>query len=82
MDEDAKAWIRDYAQEMGVASPSDDEIERLLRLAAAAAHAAHRSVAPVTTWLAGRAGLDLDAALRLAEELAARRGEPGNADQH
>ncbi|HTW98832.1 MAG TPA: DUF6457 domain-containing protein, partial [Acidimicrobiales bacterium] len=62
--------------------PSDEEREQLLDLAGAAAHTAERTAAPLSCWLAGRAGVDpaaaLAAATRLAGELAGT--EPSTSD--
>ena len=41
----------------------------MLDLAGEAAHSSERIAAPVACWLAGRAGVDLDEAMRLAKEV-------------
>jgi hypothetical protein len=53
----ARAWLAAYAERLGVDPPTNDELDALLELAAAAAHASERVAAPVACWLAGRAGL-------------------------
>jgi Domain of unknown function (DUF6457) len=63
-------WITGYAAALGTAVPDDDEIEQLLDLAAAAAHASERMSAPLSCWLAARAQVAPAAALVLARELA------------
>jgi hypothetical protein len=50
-------WIAGFARELGVEPPSPDQIDQLLRLAATAAHATERTAAPVSCWIAGRAGV-------------------------
>jgi hypothetical protein len=63
-------WIAAYAEKLGMPVPTDGEIEQLLDLAAVAAHASERTAAPVSCWLAARAGVDPPAALVAARELA------------
>jgi hypothetical protein len=72
----AETWLARFASLAGLPPPSSDELDLVLKLAAEAAHCSERQAAPVTTWLAGRAGLAADAlalAERLASELAAER---------
>jgi hypothetical protein len=64
-------WLRRVASELGVAAPEDEEIELLLALAGIAAHSSERTAAPLTCWLVGRVGLELEAALALVKRLAA-----------
>ena len=63
-----RAWVAAYAERLGAVTPTDEEFEAILELAAVAAHASERVAAPVACWLAGRVGLDLPAALAAAEE--------------
>lgn len=67
---DSRAWIDAFSAELGVTPPDDATVEALLDLAGVAAHASERTAAPITCWLIGRAGLDVAAARRLADELA------------
>ena len=62
----AEQWLRAYADTLGTAPPTDDELEALLALAA---HSSQRIAAPVACWLAARAGVEPERALRLAKEL-------------
>jgi hypothetical protein len=55
---------------LGVTSPSDDEVEQLLSLAAVAAHASDRTAAPVTCWIAAQASMDLNEVLVIAQRQA------------
>ena len=71
----ANEWLAAYAQKLGVPAPSKEELEAVLDLAGEAAHSSQRIAAPVATWLAGRAGLDLADAMRYAEEV---RPEPAD----
>ncbi len=66
---DATEWLAAYAQRLGVAPPSPQELDRLLALAGVAAHASERIAAPVACWLSARAGLDPAAALAVAREV-------------
>ncbi len=49
-------WIEAFAQEIGLATPSQDQVDAILELAATAAHASERAAAPVAAWLAGAGG--------------------------
>ena len=66
----AREWLAAYAQRLGVDPPTDAEFETLLALAGVAAHASERTAAPVACWLTARAGLDPEAALALARQVA------------
>lgn len=65
-------WVHLLADELGVASPSQAEVDDLLALAGTAAHSAQRWVAPVSTWLVARAGLEPAAARAVVDALATR----------
>jgi hypothetical protein len=58
-----------YAAKLGTASPSAAEFSTLLDVAAEAAHASERIAAPVACWVAARAGVTPEEALRLAREV-------------
>lgn len=62
----AEDWIDSFASLAGSGAPSERETEKLLELAAVAAHSSERIAAPLACWIAGRAGLDLDEAIALA----------------
>lgn len=65
----AEQWIVAFAAASGAEPPTAEETERLLALAAVAAHSSERIAAPVACWIAGRAGLGLDEARELAESI-------------
>ena len=65
----AREWIDAYAARLGVDAPDDEAVEALLDLAGVAAHASERTAAPITCWLIGQAGIGVDEARRLADEL-------------
>ncbi|HUY65526.1 MAG TPA: DUF6457 domain-containing protein [Acidimicrobiales bacterium] len=67
---DAPQWLRAFADQIGADPPSDAEIETLLELAGVAAHASERTAAPITCWLAARAGVTPERALELARGIA------------
>lgn len=67
----ARTWIDRFAEAIGAPPLLDDEIDTLLGLAGVAAHASERTAAPISTWLAGRAGLSPAEAKAAAERLAA-----------
>ena len=71
---DARAWLATYADELGVAAPSEQEIERLLALAGVAAHASERIAAPIACWLTARAGVDPEHALSIARRVGGEDG--------
>ncbi len=65
----APDWLAAYAEKIGVPAPTKDELTAVLDLAGVAAHSSQRIAAPVATWMAGKAGLDLAEAMRIAEEI-------------
>jgi Domain of unknown function (DUF6457) len=67
----AKEWLAAYAERLGVDPPTTDEFKAVLDLAGEAAHASERVAAPVAGWLAAKAGVELDEAIRLAREVQA-----------
>lgn len=73
MAQDMHDWLAGFAAEIGVDPPTQEELETLLELAGVAAHASERPSAPLTCWLAARAGLDPAAALAVGKRLAAAR---------
>jgi hypothetical protein len=72
---DGAEWITTYAAEAGVAAPTEEEVQQLLALAGIAAHASERTAAPISCWIAARAGLSPDEAKALAARLADVAGE-------
>ncbi len=60
-------WIAGFAREVGAAEPDQAQVDKLLKLAAVAAHSSERIAAPIACWIAGAAGLDLDEAIAIAE---------------
>lgn len=67
----ASEWLERYAQRLGVAPLSAEEIDALLAAAGVAAHASERTAAPVTCYLAARAGRSPAEALDAARDLSA-----------
>ncbi len=67
----ARTWIDRYAEALGIPTPPESEVEALLELAGTAAHAAERTAAPISCWLAARAGRSPDEALAVARALEA-----------
>jgi hypothetical protein len=66
----ARDWLAAYAEKLGTAPPSADEFKAILDIAAEAAHGSERVAAPAACWVAARAGVDLDEALKVAREVA------------
>lgn len=77
MAQTAQEWVALFAADLGVSSPTAEEFSELLELAAIAARASERIAAPVTCWLAARAGLDAAAALAAGKRLAGEGGPEG-----
>jgi hypothetical protein len=63
-------WLAAYASALGLEAPDETTREDLLALAGVAAHASERMAAPLSCWLAARAGIAPGEALRIARELA------------
>lgn len=63
-------YIDAYAARMGVEPPSMEERNAVLALAGVAAHASERIAAPIACWIAGRYGVALEEAMRIAREVA------------
>jgi hypothetical protein len=63
---EAVAWLGRFAESLGRPAPTVAEIEALLALAGAAAHASHRQAAPVACYLAALAGVSPEDALSRA----------------
>ena len=62
-------WIDAYCARIGAEPPTVEERETILAFAGVAAHASERIAAPIACWVAGRHGLSVDEALRVAREL-------------
>lgn len=67
----AEQWISRFAEALGTVPPDDEEVSALLGLAGVAAHASERTAAPISCWLAARAGTLPSDALAIGERLAA-----------
>ncbi len=67
----AREWITAYAERLGVPPPTPEEFAQLLDLAGEAAHNSERVAAPVSCWVAARAGLSPAQALASAREVSA-----------
>lgn len=65
---DAEAWLAEFAQKLGVAPLTPEEIDAVLDLARVAAHASERKAAPVACFLAARAGLTPAQAFALVDD--------------
>jgi hypothetical protein len=70
----AKEWIAAYAERLGTAPPTADELKAILDLAAEAAHASDRIAAPVACWLSANAGRSLEESLVLAQGVTQTQG--------
>ena len=68
-------WLQALAAEFGVPVPTEQETTDLLALAGIAAHASERLAAPLSCWLAARAGITAAEALAAATRLAERTAD-------
>jgi hypothetical protein len=62
-------WIAEFARRLGSQPPSAEEVDDLLELAATAAHASHRTAAPLACWIGGRSGRNPEELKGIAEEI-------------
>jgi hypothetical protein len=62
-------WLAEFARRLGVQPPTKEEVEQLLSLAGAAAHASERTAAPIACWIAGSSTRSLSELLELAREI-------------
>jgi hypothetical protein len=69
----AKHWLAQFAERLGVDPPTAAEFSTLLDLAAEAAHASERVAAPVACWVAAKAGLTPEESLQIAREVSGER---------
>lgn len=70
MAQSTQEWLASYAAEIGIAAPTEAEVDQLLELARIAARASDRTAAPITCWLAARAGMTPSDALTAGRRLA------------
>jgi hypothetical protein len=69
LDPSVTDWVARFAEAVGVATPTADEMEEILQLAAVAAHASQRQAAPIACWLAARSGMTVQDAVETATRL-------------
>jgi len=62
----AAEWLEQFAQEIGVDAPGEEEVERILELAAEAAHSSERTAAPVACWIGARSRKPLEELIEIA----------------
>lgn len=75
---DTRGWLDRFTAALGSPPITDEELDSLLALAGIAAHASERKAAPVTCYLAARAGVSIPDALAIAQQLADEIVEPGD----
>ncbi|HZR12940.1 MAG TPA: DUF6457 domain-containing protein [Acidimicrobiia bacterium] len=77
---DDREWIDRFAAALGVEPPTSEEVDGLLALAGVAAHASARTAAPISCWVAARAGVPVAEARRVAASIAGEHDDaPGGA---
>ena len=62
----AEEWLEGFAQEIGTDAPGKEQIEKILELAAEAAHSSERIAAPVACWIGARSGRPLTELIGIA----------------
>lgn len=65
----ADAFLTRFAERAGIEPPTADDIAVLLDLAGVAAHSSERVAAPITCWLAAKAGLTPEEAYAIANDI-------------
>ncbi|MGZ4201626.1 MAG: DUF6457 domain-containing protein [Thermoleophilaceae bacterium] len=65
----ANEWLAAYAEKLDTKPPTAEDFRVILELAGVAAHSSERVAAPAACWVAANAGVPLDEALRLANEV-------------
>jgi Domain of unknown function (DUF6457) len=63
-------WVDAFCERIGAEPPTTDDRAAILALAGVAAHASERIAAPMACWVAGRHGISLEEAMRVAREVA------------
>jgi hypothetical protein len=66
----ANEWLAAFAEKLGTAPPTTEEFKTLLDLAGEAAHSSERVAAPVSCWVAAKAGVSPQQALEAARGVA------------
>lgn len=65
-----REWLDALAAELGIAAPTPEQHEVILRLAGVAAHASERTAAPSSAWMAAMSGRPVEEVLAAAERIA------------
>jgi hypothetical protein len=65
----AKEWITAFSDAAGTPPPTASEWSALLDLAGEAAHSSERVAAPISCWIAAKAGVAPERALALARAI-------------
>jgi hypothetical protein len=71
----ATEWVEAFASEIGAETPSKEEIDAILDLAAVAAHASERIAAPIACWIGGGTGKSAAELNAVAERIGGSAGE-------
>ncbi|MGH3731788.1 MAG: DUF6457 domain-containing protein [Acidimicrobiales bacterium] len=69
MDIPAAEWLEAFAQQLGIDAPNEQEREDLLALAGTAARSSERIAAPISCWMAARAGITAKEACDVARRV-------------
>lgn len=77
MSPSAYEWVVRFAEELGTEAPDTTEFNALLGLSSIAAHASERKAAPVSCWIAARAGVTPAEAIAVARRIS--KDSPGEA---
>ena len=65
----AREWLDAFSAELGTDPPTNDEMKKLLDLAAVAAHSSERIAAPIACWIGGTTGATIEELQAAAERV-------------
>jgi hypothetical protein len=77
----AYEWVARFAEELGTTAPDHAEFNALLGLSSIAAHSSERKAAPVSCWIAARAGVSPADAIAAARRIAGDWPEEASEDR-
>ena len=62
-------WVQTFANALDVQVPSENEVDKILKLAGIAAHASERTSAPIACWIAAQSGRPTDEVIEIATQV-------------
>ncbi|MGI9557329.1 MAG: DUF6457 domain-containing protein [Solirubrobacterales bacterium] len=70
----AQEWVEEFAGEIGLTPPDQEQMDAILDLAAEAAHSSERTAAPIACWMAGVSGRPFSELADAAQRVGASPG--------